>query len=172
MSRKRIIKVNFVDNSSKAFALDLQASAQSLREIIVERIGLKQQARFALYEKRNEWERCVDPEEKPIELQDEWNTEKETACFLFKKKIFLKDEDREMEDPVAKDLVFKQAQHSINNSELHPTTEQAILLAGLQMQAIHGDHQETVHTPGFLTCSSFFLTFDYQPINSAHIFNS
>ena len=28
--------------------------------------------------------------------------------FLFKKKIFLKDDDREMEDTVAKDLIYKQ----------------------------------------------------------------
>jgi hypothetical protein len=32
----------------------------------------------------------------------------EECVFLFKKKIFLKDDDREMEDLVAKDLIYKQ----------------------------------------------------------------
>ena len=31
------------------------------------------------------------------------------AIFLFKKKIFLKDEEKEMKDPVAMDLVYQQA---------------------------------------------------------------
>ena len=60
-------------------------------------------------------ERCLEPSEKPAELKAQWAKEKNDKkkdqtepIFLFKKKIFLKDDDREMGDPVAKDLIYKQ----------------------------------------------------------------
>jgi hypothetical protein len=57
-------------------------------------------------------ERCLDKDEKPADLMKEWESDKKSKvppCFLFKKKIFLKDDEREMQDPVAKDLVYIQA---------------------------------------------------------------
>lgn len=57
-------------------------------------------------------ERCLDKDEKPSDLMKEWEADKKAKappCFLFKKKIFLKDDEREMQDPVAKDLVYIQA---------------------------------------------------------------
>ncbi len=57
-------------------------------------------------------ERCLDKDEKPSDLLKEWEADKKAKvapCFLFKKKIFLKDDEREMQDPVAKDLVYIQA---------------------------------------------------------------
>jgi hypothetical protein len=60
-------------------------------------------------------ERCLDPDDKPAELQASWDREKSDKkkgdsepIFLFKKKIFLKDDNREMEDPISKDLIYKQ----------------------------------------------------------------
>ena len=60
-------------------------------------------------------ERCLEPDERPADLMDQWEKldtkkkgDKEECKFIFKKKIFLKDDDREMEDSVAKDLVYKQ----------------------------------------------------------------
>jgi hypothetical protein len=37
----------------------------------------------------------------------------ESCYFLFKKKIFLKDDEKEMEDLVAKDLIYKQVIFSV-----------------------------------------------------------
>ena len=62
-------------------------------------------------------ERCLDPDEKPAELMKHWEKvhdkkkgeDSYNAIFLFKKKIFLKDEEKEMKDSVAMDLVYQQA---------------------------------------------------------------
>lgn len=132
-----VVRVHFIDKSCKAFPVDPQMTAAILREKIVERIGLKEDACFALFEKKDDWgkiflplpifkhcinilhnfivERCLEPEEKPIDLMLQWDKEKaerkksdSESSFVFKKKIFLKDDDREMEDTVAKDLIYKQ----------------------------------------------------------------
>ena len=47
------------------------------------------------------WEKVPD---KKKAAEDSYN-----AIFLFKKKIFLKDDEKEMEDPVAMDLIYQQA---------------------------------------------------------------
>jgi hypothetical protein len=70
---------------------------------------------------------------------------------LFKKKVFLKDDEREMQDPVAKDLVYIQAVHDVVTSVYNVTQEEALKLAGLQVQVVYGDHNQTTHIPGFLT---------------------
>jgi hypothetical protein len=57
-------------------------------------------------------ERCLEPDDKPADIMIQWEKlekkKAEECVFLFKKKIFLKDDDREMEDLVAKDLIYKQ----------------------------------------------------------------
>jgi len=83
MDKKKVIRVNFIDGSSKAFALDVTATAQQLREIAVERIGMKEDGCFALFEKRFEWERCLEPEERPVDLQESWNNS--PSCFFLLK---------------------------------------------------------------------------------------
>jgi hypothetical protein len=63
----------------------------------------------------------LEPEEKPCELMTLWTnvpkkeptTGKEAldelpCAFIFKKKIFLRDDEKEMSDPVAKNLVYIQ----------------------------------------------------------------
>jgi hypothetical protein len=100
-------------------------------------------------------ERCLDSDEKPCELLEEWGKlEKKKdgtePRFLFKKKIFLRDDDREMKDPVAKDLLYLQALHSVIESEYTCSVEDTIILAGLQVQVNYGDHNSN-HVAGFLS---------------------
>mmetsp|Transcript_37267 Transcript_37267/g.64037 ORF Transcript_37267/g.64037 Transcript_37267/m.64037 type:complete len:329 (-) Transcript_37267:183-1169(-) len=156
MSRQ-VVRVHFIDKSCKAFSIDQNTTAAALRDLVVDRIGLKEDACFALFEKKDDWERCLEPEEKPADLQLQWEKEKAERkksdtepMFLFKKKIFLKDDDREMEDTVAKDLIYKQALHSVNSSEYPVTIPDAIKLAGLQCQVVYGDHNNAVHNSAFL----------------------
>jgi len=158
MEKKKVTRVNFIDGSSKAFALDVSATAQQLREIVVERIGLKEDSCFALFEKKFDWERCVEPEERPADLVDSWK-DSPHCFFLFKKKIFLKDEDKEMEDPVAKDFIYKQAIYNINSSDYLCLPEQTIQLAGLQMQVVYGDFNPQIHVTGFLTTNDSLKNF-------------
>ena len=119
-------------------------------------------------------ERCLEADEKPYEVMKNWDKggkKDETAIFLFKKKIFINDSsevDKEMEDPVARDLVYQQAGtpfiffltierfnsffvvSDITLSVYPCSTNDAIKLAGLQMQVTYGDHNPHIHVSGFL----------------------
>jgi len=148
-----VARVSFMDNSVKAFAITTSSSAEDFRSLIVKKMDLTVHDTFAIFEKRDDWERCLDKDEKPADLMKEWESAKTKTppCFLFKKKIFLKDDEREMQDPVAKDLVYIQAVHDVITSIYAVTQEEALKLAGLQVQVVYGDHNPTTHVPGFLT---------------------
>jgi len=160
---KKVVRIFFLDDSFRAFAIDDNTSAEQLKAIVVERIGMKEDSCFAVFEKKDGWERCLEPDEKPCELMALWNTDpkkkdsgkeslRDASCaFIFKKKIFLRDDEREMKDPVAKHHVYIQALYSVIESELPCVVEDAIKLAGLQVQIVYGDHKPGSHTAGFLT---------------------
>jgi len=77
---------------------------------------------------------------------------KDALCaFLFKKKIFLRDDDKEMQDSVAKHIVFLQALYNVIESQYPCNMEDAVKLAGLQVQIVYGDHKPGNHAVGFLT---------------------
>jgi len=135
-----VVRVYFMDDSMKALAVDEVSSAEQLKATVVERIAMKEDSCFAIFEKKDGWERCLEPDEKPCELMTLWsggdnNTPgKNHASFVFKKKIFLRDDEREMGDPVAKHYVYIQALHSVIESEYPCSVEDSIKLAGLQVQ--------------------------------------
>ena len=76
-------------------------------------------------------ERCLDPDEKPAEVLSLWNvdpkkkeTGKETLkeltnALIFKKKIFLRDDEKELQDPIAKLFVFHQVFVKIHYRKHH-----------------------------------------------------
>jgi len=117
---------------------------------------MKEDSCFAIFERKDGWERCLEPDEKPCELMTAWGpdtTPSKTAAFVFKKKIFLRDDEREMQDLVAKHHVYIQALHSVIESEYPCTVEDAIKLAGLQVQIVYGDHKPGNHVVGFLSAN-------------------
>jgi len=164
---KKIVRVYFMDDTCRAFAVEDNTTADQLKQTIVDRIQLKEEACFALFEKKDGWERCLEPEEKPCELMALWtdnnvaNKDKKKEgkeslrdvafAFIFKKKIFLRDDEREMQDSVAKHLVYIQALYNVIESEYPCTADDAIRLAGLEMQITYGDHKTGTHVVGFLT---------------------
>jgi hypothetical protein len=155
---KKVVRVHFMDDSIKAFAIDENATTEQLKATVVEKIGMKEDSCFAIFEKKDGWERCLEPDEKPCELMALWNNEsngnpKSQCCFVFKKKIFLRDDEREMQDVTAKHHVYIQALHSVIESEYPCSVEDAIKLAGLQVQIVYGDHKPGIHVPGFLTAN-------------------
>jgi len=87
-----------------------------------------------------------------------WNSDQAAAsknqcAFVFKKKIFLRDDEREMQDLTAKHHVYIQALHSVIESEYPSSVEDAIKLAGLQVQIVYGDHKPSTHVIGFLSAN-------------------
>jgi hypothetical protein len=154
MSKSLVARVGFSDSSVKAFALTSTTTAEEFRQSIVKRLDLTAGDTFAVFEKRDDFERCLDKDEKPADLMKEWEQDKKSKvppCFVFKKKIFLKDDEREMQDPIAKDLVYIQAVHDVITSVYNVTQEEALKLAGLQVQVVYGDHNPATHVVGFLT---------------------
>jgi len=92
---KKVVRVHFMDDSIKAFAIDENSSAEQLKATVVEKIGMKEDACFSIFERKDGWERCLEPDEKPCELMAGWNsldgnsTGNKTAAFVFKKENFL-----------------------------------------------------------------------------------
>jgi FERM central domain/PTB domain (IRS-1 type)/RA like domain len=137
-------------------AVDPNITAQQLRDDVIERIELKEHRCFFIFEKVGDLERCLDHDDKPVEIMNSWDKsdskKKEAAPkFLFKKKIFLKDDDKEMSDPVAKNLVYMQGVHDVVESVYMCQIPEAIKLAALQMQVTYQDHNPVIHCAGFLT---------------------
>lgn len=75
-------------------------------------------------------ERCLNEDEVPGQIMTEWEKEKAEGKFIFKKKIFLRDDEREMDDPVAKNLLYIQARKSVIDSEYPVSPDDAVRLAG------------------------------------------
>jgi hypothetical protein len=155
---KKVVRVHFMDDSIKAFAIDENSSSEQLKATVVEKIGMKEDSCFAIFEKKDGWERCLEPDEKPCELMALWNTDSssggnKSCAFVFKKKIFLRDDEREMQDLIAKHHVYIQALHSVIESEYPCSVEDAIKLAGIQVQITYGDHKQPTHVVGFLSAN-------------------
>eukprot|EP01098_Paradermamoeba_levis_P004199 TRINITY_DN1815_c0_g1_i2.p1 TRINITY_DN1815_c0_g1~~TRINITY_DN1815_c0_g1_i2.p1 ORF type:complete len:336 (-),score=94.72 TRINITY_DN1815_c0_g1_i2:92-1099(-) len=168
---KKVVRVYFMDESFKAVGIDPSSTAGQLRSVIIEKIGLKEDGCFSIFEKTPEYERCLEPDEKPADIMKAWEqtaaekaksatptptTTTSTApsgegMFFFKKKVFLRDDDREMQDPVAKNLVYIQAVSNVIDSVYICSVEEAIKLAGLKMQITYGDHNPATQQVGFLS---------------------
>jgi hypothetical protein len=145
-----------MDSNSKAFAIDAGSTADTLLKLVIERLELKESSTFALFEKKDDWERCLDPDEKPAELMKAWNADpkdENAPRFVFKKKTFIRDDDRELNDLVARHLIYIQALASVINGDYPTSPEQAVRLAAIQVQVVYGDHNSSTHLPGFLTAN-------------------
>lgn len=151
---KRVIRVHMIDEKFKSFAIDENASIEQLRAQVIEKLELVEDGSFALFEKKDDVERCLESEERPCDLVSEWgNVDKKKDSepkILFKKKIFLRDDDKEMKDPIAKHYLYIQALYSVIESEYPCSVDDALILAGLQVQVTYGDHNPSTHVVGFL----------------------
>jgi hypothetical protein len=164
---KKVVRVFMVDETKHGFGVDEHAtSAQLIKEVAV-KIALKEDQHFALFEVRGDEERCLAADEKPAAVVERWaqlmpSTLKNSADptnnnlgefrLVFKKKIFVRDEDESDSrdyDKVAKHLLYIQALHSVIEGEYTCTPEDAVKLAGLQMQVIYGNYNASTHMPGF-----------------------
>jgi len=149
---KTVVRIHFMDSRVKAFAVDSNATATDLLNTVVEKLELKEYGTFAIFEKKDDWERCLEPDEKPSELMKNWGDAKgdNAPKFLFKKKTFIRHDEREMEDPVARHLLYIQALANVISSDYPCNAEAAIKLAGLQVHIVYGDFNRAIHQAGFL----------------------
>jgi len=155
---KKVVRVYFMDDSFKAFGIDPPTTGDQLRAIILEKIDLKEDSCFTLFERKGDWERCLEPDERPVDLMKTWveaeKLKKEGGSdptFLFKKKIFLKEDEKELLDPVAKNLVYIQALRNVVDGTYPCGVDESLKLAAYQVQIVYGDHNAANHVLGFLT---------------------
>jgi len=155
---KKPVRIYFMDDSFKAFGIDPPTTADQIRSIVIERITLKEDSCFSVFERKGEWERCLESDERVLELMKVWESDKlkkdgaPEPTFVFKKKkIFLKDDEKELSDPTAKNLVYIQALKNVIEGTYPSTTEESLKLAGYQVQVVYGDHNPATHALGFLT---------------------
>jgi hypothetical protein len=146
-----------MNETSKAFIFNPNGSAQKLREMVVERLGLQEHNFFNLFVKSDKIERCISPDENPYEVVKTFeNSHKKgnKKCFLlFKKQIFVSDStdiEKELKDPVALDLIYQQAVSDIIMSIQPCSKSDVIRLAGLQMQVVYGNYNPNIHKDNFL----------------------
>lgn len=150
---KLVVRVRFMDASVKAFAIDQEDHVDELLQTVSSKLELKEHGNFALFEAKDDWERCLDLTESPAEVMKGWEAggkDKEGSYFLFKKRIFGRDDAKELMDPIAKHYNYLQALANVINGEYPCTVEEAIRLAGLQVQIVYGDHNHDTHCSGFL----------------------
>ena len=106
----------------------------------------------AVFEIKDDWERCLDPEERPADIMKTWTGVKEKDTnFVFKKRVFVREDSKEIQDPVARQYVYLQAVTCVNDGTYPSGVEDAERLAGLQLQVVYGDHNEDTHQIGFLS---------------------
>jgi len=162
---KKIVRVFMVDGTTKhGLMIDENTSAAQLINTVAKKINLHDESHFALFEVKGDEERCLTPEEKPVAIAERWshnnpslkssdtNVSPGEPRFVFKKKIFVRDEDEQDikdYDKVAKHMLYIQALQCVIEGEYPCSVDDAVRLAALQAQVIYGDHNPASHVPGF-----------------------
>lgn len=130
MSVVRTVKVFFLDSDFKQVGIADSATAAQLHRAVCEKIALGDgfTELFAVYEQLADGShRCMPPGESVLGLG-------EATHFVFKKKLFLKDDDREMQDLAARHLLYLQASWSVRHSDFAVSPADAVALAALQLR--------------------------------------
>jgi len=155
-----------VDETKHGILVEENTTALQLAATISNKIGLVDYSHFALFEIKGEEERCLAPDERPVFISERWSSPQislkssvdvSNGSFMenrlmFKKKIFVRDEDEQDvkdHDKVAKHLLYLQAHNSVIEGEYPCSWEDAVRLAVLHTQIIYNDHNPTTHIPGF-----------------------
>jgi hypothetical protein len=130
MSGVRTIKVFFLDADFKQVSVADTATGEQLHRAVCEKIALSDGVceLFGVFEQLPDGShRSVAPSERVLGMG-------EATHFVFKKKLVLKDDDREMQDLACRHLLYLQAASALRHSEFALSVADAALLAALQLR--------------------------------------
>ena len=130
-----------MDGKVKAIEVDCSSTVSEVFNTVVEKIGLKESDQFAIYETVDYMERSLREAELIGDVLAKWEknyTNVKILKIVFKKKVFLVPQE-DSRDPVAKDLIFHQAVYDVISGKIPVTEQDALKLAGYQMQCFWGD---------------------------------
>lgn len=181
MATKVTLKVHFLDDSSKTLLVDpTELTAAALLALIAEKIELPAPfSDYAVYVQRlgaTGGERPLEDDEYPCknivldmkgveadvasytasrsawdEVKRSWETH---FRYVFKKRLFMKDEPISAERPVPVQLMYIQAVSDVVSGSYPCSADESVQLAALQMQVEFGDHDGDKHKAGFLTANN------------------
>lgn len=180
-SNKVTIKVHLLDGSFKTLMVDAeQTTAASLLRTVSEKVNLmdKDMWGFGLFVQRLNGgsERSLEDEEFPCKniVWDIKGVEAEIASFtaqrqawedvkkqwethfryVFKRRLFMKDESLSAENESLVHMLYIQAVHDVLSGDYPCQMEDAITLGALKMQVDFGDFDQNKHISGYLTSTS------------------
>jgi hypothetical protein len=136
-----IVRIHLMDGKVKAIEVDCSSTVSEVFNTVVEKIGLKDAEQFAIYEAVDYMERSLREAELIGDVLAKWEknyTNVKILKIVFKKKIYLVPQE-DSRDPVAKDLIFHQAVYDVISGRLAVSEQDALKLAGYQMQCFWGD---------------------------------
>lgn len=165
--KKEVARIHFMDGSVRSFGIDEEITSLQLKEIISDKLELKDNQTFGIFEKKSNFQRPVRNEEKILAIIQSWtedetnalttvssnnenrnSTRPEAPIFVFRKSVFFRNET--FNDPTARNLTYIQLLYYIVESIYPCSIEDSIKLAGIQFQAIYGDHKADTHQAGFI----------------------
>eukprot|EP00761_Pharyngomonas_kirbyi_P013343 gb/GECH01013371.1/.p1 GENE.gb/GECH01013371.1/~~gb/GECH01013371.1/.p1 ORF type:complete len:332 (+),score=63.07 gb/GECH01013371.1/:1-996(+) len=168
---KLVIRVYFVDDSFRTLAVLSDITAKELCQTVASKINLENTQTFALFYNKNGEERCLEDDEQPCKVmvqelhginadmsqyteRAEWEKLKKEwgrMCkFVYKRRVFLRNKAFPREDPTFIRYSYIQAVSEVISGNYPCDHDDAVTLAGLQMQVTFGDHNKQNHVAGFL----------------------
>jgi len=154
-TKEREIKVKFPDKSVKSFVVDEGKSVDDLTHEIASKVGIKNTEEFSLQREENDvW---LNPYQ-TLQAQGVL----ENRVLMFRKKFYYNDAFTIDNDPVYFNLLFCQSHEAIVSGLYPCSLHEAVPLAATQFQINFGDHNPSIHKPGFLSLKElkFFLPTD------------
>jgi len=178
MSKKTVVRIHFMDGAVKGFGIEEETTISQFKQIIVEKLELKDHKTFGIFEKKGSIEQILKPDLRVIDVMKVWAQEEGQAqsapqtfvsnisssslpslkevskdlkggpSFVFRKIVFFRNES--FTDPMARNLTFIQLLHDIVESIMPCSVDDAVQLAGIQFQVIYGDHKGDTHAAGFI----------------------
>eukprot|EP01028_Stygiella_incarcerata_P001875 TRINITY_DN1347_c1_g1_i1.p1 TRINITY_DN1347_c1_g1~~TRINITY_DN1347_c1_g1_i1.p1 ORF type:complete len:364 (+),score=114.45 TRINITY_DN1347_c1_g1_i1:238-1329(+) len=174
MGGKVILRVHCVDHSFKSLPLSLNIKASELLTQLKEKMELEDAEGFSIFVEGvsdSIGERCLEDDEEPVKnviwdmrgveadveafsslpewskVRQEWESH---YRYVLKRRIFMKDQVLTLDRPVQLNLFYIQAVNDVLSGRYPCSQEDAVFLAGLQMQVNFGQHDPTRQVGGFL----------------------
>eukprot|EP01122_Echinamoeba_exundans_P008802 TRINITY_DN2994_c0_g1_i1.p1 TRINITY_DN2994_c0_g1~~TRINITY_DN2994_c0_g1_i1.p1 ORF type:complete len:1692 (+),score=432.74 TRINITY_DN2994_c0_g1_i1:91-5166(+) len=149
--KHRIIKIQLMDDSFKSVLIDSSGSVKNIIQTIGEKLELRSSEEYGVKLPESSDGQWLDPE-KTLYDQEIGNVE----VLLFAKRYFNNDFLIDRDDPRELHLIYVQSVASVVGGKYDPLERQeAIELAAIQMQILHGNHDPAKHIPGFLDLNKF-----------------
>ncbi|XP_017779442.1 PREDICTED: moesin/ezrin/radixin homolog 1 isoform X2 [Nicrophorus vespilloides] len=130
------------------FAIQQTTTGKQLFDQVVKTIGLREVWFFGLQYTDSKGDLTWLKLWKKVMSQ---NVKKENPLqFKFRAKFYPEDVAEELIQDITLRLFYLQVKNAILSDEIYCPPETSVLLASYAVQARHGDHNKTAHTPGFL----------------------